>query len=70
MLVSVMTKKFKYILQAAMVSTPEEITDDIPSLPTTQTTVKKPSARKPLRLSTYIFYVKKRTAICCVGAEK
>ena len=29
-----------------MVSTPEEITDDIPSLPLTQITVKKPSARK------------------------
>ena len=53
-----------------MVSTPEEITDDSPSLPMTQMTVKKPSDRKSLRLFTNIFDVKNRTAICHVGAEK
>ena len=33
-------KNLKDILDAAMVSTPEEVTDDSPSLPMTQTTVK------------------------------
>ena len=63
-------QKFKDIIEAAMVSTPEEINDDIPSLTMTQTTVKKPSARKSLHLSTNIFDVKKRTAIRRVGAAK
>ena len=39
-------QNFKDILQAAIVSTLEEITDDSPSLPMIQTTVKKPSAGK------------------------
>ena len=47
MQVSVMTKKnLEDNIYASMVSTPEEITDDSPSLPMTQTTVKKPSTRK------------------------
>ena len=53
-----------------MVSTIEEITDDSPSLPMTQTTVKKPSARKSLCLFTNIFDVKKKTAKRRVGAAK
>ena len=52
-----------------MVSTPEEITNDSPSLNMTQTTIKKPSARKSLYLFTNIFDVKKRTAIHTVGDE-
>ena len=63
-------QKFKYILEAAMFSTPEEITDDIPILTMNQTTIKKPSARKSLRLFTSIFDVKKRTAIRRLGATK
>ena len=51
-----------------MVSTPEEITDDSPSFYMTQTTVKKPSARKSLRLFTNIFDVKNRTFVRHVGA--
>ena len=48
-------QKFKDILEAAMVYTPEEITDESPSLPMTQITVKKPSARKSLHVSpTYL----------------
>ena len=39
-------KNLKDILDAAMVLTPEEITDDIPHVPMTSTSVKKPSARK------------------------
>ena len=53
-----------------MFSTQEEITDGSPILPMTQTTFKKPSARKSLRLFTNIFDVKKRTAIRHVGAAK
>ena len=53
-----------------MVYTPEEITDNCPIFPMTQTTVKKPSARKSLRLFTNIFDVKKITAIGCVEPEK
>ena len=63
-------KNQKDILDAAMLSTPEEIIDDSPSLPMTQTTVKKPSASKSLCLFTNIFDVKKKTAKCRVGAEK
>ena len=63
-------QKFKDILEADIVSNPEEITDDSPIFPMTQTTVKKPSASKSLRLFTNIFDIKKRTAICCVGATK
>ena len=44
-----------------MVSTAEEFTDFSPSLSITPTTVKKPSARKSLCLSTDIFDVKKKT---------
>ena len=63
-------QNLKDILEAPMVSTQEEITDNIPSLPMTQKTIKKLSFGKPLRLFTNTFGVKKRTAICCVGAKK
>ena len=39
-------KNLKDILDTAMVSTPEEVSDVSPSLLITQTTVKKPNARK------------------------
>ena len=39
-------KQFKYILEAAMVSTPEGFTDNSPRSPMTPTPFKKPSARK------------------------
>ena len=41
-----------------MVSTPEDITDDSPSLLMTQTTVKKPSARKSLHFSPTYYMLK------------
>ena len=53
-----------------MVSTRKEIIDDSPSLSVTQTAIKKPSARKSLRLFTTIFDVKKITDIRRVGAAK
>ena len=62
--------KFKYILEAAMVSTPGEINDDSPNFPMTQTTVNKQSSGKSLRLLTNIFDVKKRTAISRVLTAK
>ena len=63
-------QNFKDILEAAMVSTPQEIFYDSPILYTTQTTVKKPSAGKSLCLFTNIFDVKKITTIRLVGASK
>ena len=51
-------QKFKYHIEAAMISTTGEITDDIPSLPMNETTVNKPSSRKLIRLFTNIFDVK------------
>ena len=53
-----------------MVSTQEKITDYSPSLPMTQTTVKKPSARKSLCLFTNISVVKNITVICHVGSAE
>ena len=50
-------QNLKDVRDAAMVSTPEEITYCIPSLPMTKTTIKNPSARKLLCLFTNIFYV-------------
>ena len=58
------------VLDAGMVSTPEEITDDSFSLPMTQTTVNKPSARKSLCLFANIFDVKKKTSKRRVGAAE
>ena len=63
-------EKFKDIIEAEMVSTLEEITDDSPCLPMTQTKVKKPNARKSLYFFTNVFDVKNRTSILCFGAAK
>ena len=58
------------ILDAAMVSTTYEITDDSPSLPMTSTPVKKPSAGKSLCLFTNILDVKKKTEKRRIGSAK
>ena len=63
-------QKIKDIIDDAMVSTAEEVTDNITNVPMTSTPVKKPSARKSLCLFTNIFNVKKKTAKRCIGAEK
>ena len=60
----------KDIMDAAMVSTPEDVTDDSPSFPMTSTPVKKSGARKSLCLFTDIFDVKTKAEKCCVGAAK
>ena len=53
-----------------MVSTPEEVTDDSPSVPMTSTPVKIPSARKSQCLFTTILNVKKKTAKRRIGSAK
>ena len=47
-------QQFKYILEAAMVSTPEGFTNDSPIYPMTSTPVKKPRARKSMCMFTNI----------------
>ena len=54
-------QNLNYILDAAMVSTPEVVTDNIPNMPITSTPVKKPSASKSLCLFTNILDVKPKT---------
>ena len=63
-------QNLKDLIGAAMVSTPEEITDISPSLLIIQTTVKKPSAKKSLCLFTNIFDAENRTSKHRVGAVK
>ena len=63
-------KQFKDIIEAAMVYTPEGLTNDIPISPITSTPVKKPSTGKSLYLFTNIFEVKKKTATRRFGAAK
>ena len=63
-------QKLNDILDAAMVLTPEGVTDYSPNVPMKSTPVKKPSARKSLCLFTNIFDVKKKTAKRRIGAAK
>ena len=53
-----------------MVSTPELFADNSPRYPMTQTPVKKSTAIKSLCIFTNILDVKKKSAICQVGADK
>ena len=53
-------KNLKDIRDAAMVLTPEEVTNDSPNVPMTSTPVEKPSARKSLCLFTNILNVRKK----------
>ena len=54
--------KLKDILETAMVSTPEGLTENSPRSPSKPTPVNKPSARKSLCLFTNILDAKKKTA--------
>ena len=63
-------QNLKDILDAAMVSTTEGVTYEIPNVPMTSTPVKKSSARKSLCLFTNILNVKNKTAKCRIGAAK
>ena len=51
--------KFKDIIEAAMVSTPEEFTNNSPLSPRTSTPIKKPSAQKSLCMITNVLDAKK-----------
>ena len=62
--------QFKEILKALMVSTPDKFIDNSPMSPGPPMIVKNYSARKSLRLFTEFLDVKKKTAICQVGAAK
>ena len=63
-------QQLKYILEAAMVSTPEGFTFNSPICPMNPKTFKKPSAQKSLCMFTNILYVNKKTAYHRVGAAK
>ena len=55
-------QNLKDIIDAAILSTPEGVTDHSPNVHLTSSTVKKPSARKPLCLFTNILDVQPKTA--------
>ena len=63
-------QQFKYIIDADVVSTPEEYTDNSPISPMTSKLVNKTSARKPLCIFTNILHVKNKTATCRVWGSK
>ena len=54
-------QNLKYIIDAAILSTPYGVTDNIPNVHMTSSPVKKPSARKSLILFTNILDVKPTT---------
>ena len=62
MQVSVTIKNLKDIIDAAILSTPEGVTDNIPNIHMASKPVKKPSARKSLCLFTNILDVKPKIA--------
>ena len=55
-------QNLKDIIEAALLSTPEGVTDNSPNMHMTSTPVNKPSARKSLCLFTNILDVKPKTA--------
>ena len=63
-------QNLKDILDAAMVSTPEEFTYDIPNVPMVSTPVKKTSVKESLCLFTNILNVKREIEKCHVGSVK
>ena len=60
----------KDILDDAIVSTPEGVTDNSPNVPMASTLVKKPSDRKSLCLFTNILDVKQKTSKRHIVAAK
>ena len=61
-------QNFKDILEDALLSTPEEFTDNSPNVHMTSSTVKKPSVRKSLCLFTNILDVKPKTEWPVLGS--
>ena len=58
-------QNLKDIIDAAILSTPQGVTYNIPNVPMTSTPVKKPNSRKSLCLFTNILDVKPKTAKRC-----
>ena len=63
-------QNLKDIIDAAILSTPEGVTDNSPNVHMTSNPVKKPSARKSLCLFTNILDVKHTTAKRCFVSAK
>ena len=63
-------QNLKGIIDAAILSTPEGVTDNIHNLPMTSTPVKKPSAGKSLCIFTNILDVKPKTEKCRFVGKK
>ena len=63
-------QNFKDILESAILSTPEGVTDNSPNVHMKSSPVKKPSARKSLCLFTNILDVQPKTAKRRFVAEK
>ena len=63
-------QKFKDVIYAAMISTPEGVIDNSPNVPMKSTPVKKPSASKSLCLFTNILSVKPKTSRRRIVAAK
>ena len=63
-------QQYKDTIEAAMFSTPEIFTDNIPMSPGPSVNVRKSSAIKSIRLFTEFLDVKNKTAVQRVGADK
>ena len=63
-------QKLKDFIYAAILSNPEEVTDNSPNVPRTSTPSQKPSARKSLCLLTNELDVKPNTEKCRIVAAK
>ena len=63
-------QNLKDVLDAAMVSTPEGVTDNSLNMPLTSTLFKKPSASKSVCSFTNIFNVKPKTEKRCIVTVK
>ena len=63
-------QQYKYIIETAMVSTPERFTDNSTISTGISVTVRNPIARESLRLFTEFLNVKNKAAVCRVCADK
>ena len=63
----VTTKKFRVITESGMVSTPEELTDNIPMKVAANSTRENPSARKSLHQFHEMLGVKQKTSVHRLG---
>ena len=61
--------QYKAIIEAAMVSTPKECTDNSPMTPNQYKHTKNPSERKPLHKCLEALDVRHNTAVCILGTS-